>query len=269
MSCCLVGLCLNLSTAYAWGAMSRWLASIGGSGGLSVGSILLLYSVPKGVLQLPAGRLADSQWCCGVGAKGLVLIGLGINIIVLAAFAATTAAVGGGEVDTPGNFFHRVPGYQSFRRLAITSVVAPLALLLGAGTACAYSPIMACVASRAEPASRASTLGAYRFWRDAGYAVGGVLLGATSDGTGSPTAAPLLAAAALLLASIAFALSFDYGDAIASTPGASAPPRRRATGLANEDSAATSSSLGDFHEIELNAVPVDVVPFRSNVQVGP
>ena len=43
------------------------------------------------------------------------------------------------------------------------------------------------------------------------FSLGGVLLGATSDGTGSPTAAPLLAAAALLLASIAFALSFDYG----------------------------------------------------------
>ena len=260
MSCCVVGLCLNLSTAYAWGAMSRWLASIGGHGGLSVGSILFLYSVPKGVLQLPAGRLADSRWRCGVGAKGLVLVGLGVNVTVLVAFAATVAGAGGADVDTPGNFFHRVPAYQAFRRLTITTVVAPLAFLLGAGTACAYSPIMACVASRADPAWRASTLGAYRFWRDAGYAVGGILLGATSDRTGSPSAAPLLAAAALLFAAILFACFFEYGDVVSSD--ARRSRARIAAGLAGEDSAASaSSSLAYFQEIdeiELSAVPVAV-----------
>ena len=68
-------------------------------------------------------------------------------------------------------------------------LVAPLAFTLGAGTACAYSPIMACVASRAEPSWQACALGAYRFWRDLGYAVGAVLLGRSTDSAGSPWAA--------------------------------------------------------------------------------
>ena len=46
----------------------------------------------------------------------------------------------------------------------------------GAGTALAYSPLLACAAARSDPSWRASAIGTVRFWRDLGYAVGGVLL---------------------------------------------------------------------------------------------
>ena len=153
-ACCLVGLCLNLSTAYAWGAMSRWLARAAGRAGegASVGSVLLLYSIPKGVLQAPAGHLADRR-ACGFGPKEFVLLGLLLNAATLACFAALGAATDHAGVSARGS---------------LTSVAAPLAALLGTSTACAYSPIMACVASRSLPRWRASALGAYRFWRDLG-----------------------------------------------------------------------------------------------------
>ena len=248
MACCLVGLCLNLSTAYAWGAMSRWLASIRGSGGLSVGSLLLIYSVPKGLLQLPAGHLADSRSCCDLGAKGMVLIGLLTNAVVLVLLALLTAAVGGDD-SAPAhgsNLFDHAPRYLNFRRALITTLVAPLAFCLGAGTACAYSPIMACVASRSDPAVRASSLGAYRFWRDAGYAVGALLLGSMTDSAGMLWVAPLLAAAALLVAAAIFASVFGHGDATSSQG-------TTAGGLARADSAAMASVSDGMEIVEVTA----------------
>ena len=56
-----------------------------------------------------------------------------------------------------------------------------LAALLGAATALAYSPLLACAAARSDPSWRASALGTVRFWRDLGYAAGGVLLGGVVD----------------------------------------------------------------------------------------
>ena len=204
MACCLIGLCLNLATAYAWGAMSRWLAqyridSGDAAGGLSVGSVLLLYSIPKGVLQLPAGRLADTRACCGIGAAGLVILGVLINACVLLIFAGLTT----------------LADHDALPLGSAVYFAAPLAFLLGAGTALAYSPVMACVAYRADPSWRASALGAYRFWRDAGYAIGAIILGGSADSVGgSLWLAPLLAAAALLIAAGIFAKVYTYGGPV-------------------------------------------------------
>ena len=55
----------------------------------------------------------------------------------------------------------------------------------------------------------ASTLGAYRCVRDAGFAVGGVILGAATDHAGgAPWAAPALASAALVGAAALFAARY-------------------------------------------------------------
>jgi MFS family permease len=201
-ACSVVGLCLNLSTAYAWGAMSRWLTHIssaaangageeedtGSVGSVSAGTVLLLYSLPKGVLQLPAGLLSDAQRC-GLDAKKMVLLGLAANVLALVSFAALIAS-------------------SASARTGI-GLAAPLAFLLGASTACAYSPAIACAAARADPTRRASALGVYRFWRDLGYAFGALLLGGAADAADSlPWIAPLLAAAALSLAALLFAAAF-------------------------------------------------------------
>jgi MFS family permease len=54
------------------------------------------------------------------------------------------------------------------------------AFLLGTGTALVYPSLLAAVSDAAHPAWRASALGVYRFWRDAGYAIGALIGGITA-----------------------------------------------------------------------------------------
>src|SRR5881409_3677300 len=49
------------------------------------------------------------------------------------------------------------------------------AIGLGVGTAMAYPALLAAVGDVAHPAWRASSVGVYRFWRDLGFALGGLL----------------------------------------------------------------------------------------------
>lgn len=246
MACCLVGLALNLATAFAWGLMTRWLGSVtagaqpdgtdgggggmdgggggtdgggggtggggtggsggssggggtggDGTGGLHVGTILLLYSIPKGLCQLPAGYLADARALWGAGPREFVCAGLGVLGAVLALFALLVASS------------------AALAPATTLGLAAPLAVALGAGTAMAYSPVLACVAARAEPEWRASALGAYRFWRDMGYALGGLLLGSITDvASGAAWVAPLLAAGAVLATAAIFACSAESTRAV-------------------------------------------------------
>ena len=211
MACCLVGLSLNFGTAFAWGVMTRWLKRVavsgGGGGGseagsgatssgaegaLSVGTILLLYSIPKGICQLPAGVLADFYRHKGIGPREVVCAGLVIISASLALFSILAAST------------------DALAPPLLLGLAAPLAFLLGAGTALAYSPVLAVVAERADPDWRASALGAYRFWRDAGYAVGGLVLGSITDvAQGAPWVAPLLAAGVVLGTALVFARAVD------------------------------------------------------------
>lgn len=78
------------------------------------------------------------------------------------------------------------------------------AILLGVGTAMVYPTLLAAVGDVAHPEWRASAIGVYRFWRDAGFAVGGLVAGVTADLAGLRTAiwavAVLTAASGLIVA---------------------------------------------------------------------
>jgi MFS family permease len=54
------------------------------------------------------------------------------------------------------------------------------AFLLGAGTALVYPTLLAAISDATHPAWRATALGSYRFWRDSGYAIGGLIGGVTA-----------------------------------------------------------------------------------------
>jgi MFS family permease len=60
--------------------------------------------------------------------------------------------------------------------IAVTSAVA-----LGAGTALVYPTLIAAISDAVSPVARAPTVGVYRFWRDMGYVVGGLVAGLTAD----------------------------------------------------------------------------------------
>jgi MFS family permease len=55
------------------------------------------------------------------------------------------------------------------------------AALLGAGTAMVYPTLLAAIGDVAHPAWRARSVGVYRLWRDAGFAVGALLAGLLAD----------------------------------------------------------------------------------------
>jgi MFS family permease len=68
------------------------------------------------------------------------------------------------------------------------------AALLGAGTAMVYPTLLAAIGDVAHPAWRARAVGAYRLWRDAGFAAGAVLAGVVADALGVRAAVWVVAA---------------------------------------------------------------------------
>ncbi len=55
------------------------------------------------------------------------------------------------------------------------------AALLGVGTAMVYPTLLAAIGDVAHPLWRARSVGIYRLWRDAGFAVGALLAGILAD----------------------------------------------------------------------------------------
>ena len=68
------------------------------------------------------------------------------------------------------------------------------ATLLGVGTALVYPTLIAAVSDVAQPRDRASLVGVYRFWRDAGFVAGALLAGLTADAFGPEEAIATVAA---------------------------------------------------------------------------
>jgi len=144
---CAAGLTNNLNDGMAWGLFPLLFARRGLS--LSaIGALVALYPLVWGVGQLATGALSDH-----VGRKRLIVGGLAVQATSLAVIA-----VGSG-----------------FAIWAIGAVG------LGLGTAMAYPALLAAVGDVAHPAWRASAVGVYRLWRDAGFVVGALLSGAVAD----------------------------------------------------------------------------------------
>jgi predicted MFS family arabinose efflux permease len=61
-----------------------------------------------------------------------------------------------------------------------------------------YPTLLAAITDHAHPASRATSLGVYRFWRDLGYAIGALVAGIVADLVGLGAAIHLVAAVTLM-----------------------------------------------------------------------
>ena len=55
---------------------------------------------------------------------------------------------------------------------------------MGVGMALLYPNLIAAMADLAPPLWRGRALGTYRYWRDTGYAIGALLLGAVANWSG-------------------------------------------------------------------------------------
>jgi len=72
-----------------------------------------------------------------------------------------------------------------------------------------YPALLAAVSDVAHPNWRASAVGVYRLWRDAGYAVGALLAGVLADALGIPFAVAAIAALTLLSGMIVAVVMYE------------------------------------------------------------
>ena len=155
------GLMNNLNDGVAWGLFPLYFAAAG-LGVADIGWLIFIYPFTWGVLQLWTGAWSDR-----VGRKRLIVGGMLIQALALGVIAMTN-----GFVEWLG-----------------------AGVLLGLGTAMVYPTLLASVGDVAHPSWRGSAVGVYRFWRDSGYAVGGVMAGTLADAFGMRAA---IGAAAVL-----------------------------------------------------------------------
>jgi MFS family permease len=185
-ACSQAGLVNNLNDALAWGLVPLFLAAHG-AGPASVGLVAGLYPAVWGV-----GQIATGHWSDRTGRKPLIVAGMLLQAAALGVLAASAGAVG---------------------------VAAVSAVLLGAGTALVYPTLIAAISDAVTPVARAPTVGVYRFWRDAGYVVGGLVAGLAADAAGY--------AGAIAIVAVLTALSglWVLGDMPARPPRPEASPR--------------------------------------------
>lgn len=145
------GLINNLNDGMAWGLFPIFLAAKG----LPMANIAVITAVYPGVWgigQLITGKLAD-HFC----KRNMLYIGMLLQGLALISFVWA----------------------KSFKQYII------LAIILGIGTATVYPTFLATIAENTHPGDRAASLGVFRLWRDAGYAIGAILTGIIADTFGT------------------------------------------------------------------------------------
>jgi len=165
---CAAGLTNNLNDGMAWGLFPLFFARHGLSL-VKIGILVALYPLVWGMGQLGTGALSDR-----IGRKGLIAAGLAVQALSLAVIA-----IG-----------------QGFAIWAIG------AMGLGIGTAMVYPTLLAAIGDVAHPTWRASAVGVYRLWRDAGFVVGALLSGVIADLFGFVAAIWVVAVITLIGAAI-------------------------------------------------------------------
>ena len=81
---------------------------------------------------------------------------------------------------------------------------------MGVGMALLYPNLIAAMADLAPPLWRGRALGTYRYWRDTGYAIGALLLGAMANWSGGVV--PAMWATAALVALSGLWIAFAVGE---------------------------------------------------------
>jgi MFS family permease len=159
-SCAHAGLVNNLNDALAWGLVPLFLVAHGASVA-QVGAVAGIYPAVWG-----AGQIVTGHWSDRVGRKPLIVAGMLLQAAALAMLALSDGRVG----------------------IAVLA-----ATLLGVGTALVYPTLIAAISDAVAPIARAPTVGVYRFWRDMGYAAGGLIAGTVADALGFGAAIAVVA----------------------------------------------------------------------------
>ena len=157
--------------ALVWIAFPLYLTTAGLSVA-QVGLVVGVYGGVWGVLQLYTGKLADDVGRRPPVVAGMFIAGLGVLATVM------------------------VQGYWLW---IVTAGVT------GVGMALLYPTLITVVGDAAHPTWRATGLGVYRMWRDAGYGFGAILIGVTADLASIQAAFYITAVAMFLSGGVVFA----------------------------------------------------------------
>ena len=141
------GLVNNLNDGMIWGLLPILLLTQNFSS-QDIGIIAGVYPTVWGLSQLFTGRFADIYSNKKILFFGMLLQGV---VIILLTFGTAK-------------------GYYIF-----------LCVLLGFGTALVYPTFLVVIANNSSPNQRAESIGVFRLWRDAGYAIGALLSGIIAD----------------------------------------------------------------------------------------
>ena len=158
------GLVNNLNDGMAWGLFPLLFAAMG-MDLATIGLLTAIYPATWGVGQLVTGGMSDR-----IGRKWLIVSGMWIQAVGIAVVT-------------------RSAGFAGF---------AGGAVLLGVGTAMVYPTLLAVIGDVAHPDWRATAVGVYRLWRDAGYVAGALVAGVAADAFGLPVAMQIVAALTFL-----------------------------------------------------------------------
>jgi MFS family permease len=150
-SCSQAGMVNNLNDGLAWGILPLFFAQVAGLSVDRIGVLAALYPAVWGL-----GQLFTGAWSDRVGRKWLIATGMWTQAAAIGLIAAAS----------------------SFGWWALGAIV------LGAGTAMVYPTLLAAVSDVAHPEWRASAVGVYRLWRDAGFAIGALIAGIVADALG-------------------------------------------------------------------------------------
>jgi len=178
-ACSQAGMVNNLNDALAWGLAPLYLAAHGASVS-QISVVAAVYPAVWGLLQLGTGWLSDHT-----GRKAPIVAGMLVQGAALVLLVA---------------------GRGSFEPALAA------AALLGLGTALVYPTLIAAVSDAVEPRSRAPVVGVYRFWRDAGFVAGALLVGFVSDALGSGPTIALVAALTALSGMLVALTDFSSAD---------------------------------------------------------
>ncbi len=148
------GLVNNLNDSLAWGMLPLFFATARLPLG-QMAQLAAIYPAVWGMSQLATGPVSD--W---LGRKWLIASGMALQ----------------------GGMIMLIPLVTGFWPWA------GALSLLGLGTAMVYHTLLAAIGDVAHPNWRASAVGVYRLWRDAGYIVGALIAGKVADIAGMPVA---------------------------------------------------------------------------------
>jgi MFS family permease len=141
------GLVNNLNDGMVWGLLPILLAEKK-FGLAEIGLVTATYPAVWGIGQLFTGRMSDFFCKKSMLVWGMCLQGIALLMMIWASSLSFFLA---------------------------------LAALLGWGTAMVYPTFLASIAENTHPLDRPKSLGAFRFWRDLGYAFGAAITGLLAD----------------------------------------------------------------------------------------